>query len=499
MMNETPPRTWSFYGRQAELAALGSILSRGRFFFLRVTGRRRIGKTTLVLQALRVARRDKIAYIQVSDADPAGVVAGAREHLRLSGVDGALPSDLQGLAATVGRLVQSGWIVVLDEYQVFARRPLYPFNSAMQYEVDRLRAPDAPGTVGGLILLGSIQTEMDALLSGYRAPLFGRVTDVLRLDHLAPSETAYVLARHGRLDGARFLFFWTLLQGVPKYWRDAYEVDALGASRTMALERMFFSGTAPLSAEGSSWLLEELRGRYDPLLRYLARCPGSSRADLNAHVLSVAGHTDPQVGAWLSALEERFGLVKRRNPALTPPNARAGRYYIDDGFLTAWLGALSDPVAFIGVREVSSLVTEADKRLATVEGFSLERLVAELYHERSVRGVGDFPVSDRVQGWWDRVGAEVDFVAQDAASRRLRVGSCKRSPEKLIGDLSRFDGHIQQMMKRHTELADWSIEKVAIAPQLDDEQRLAIQRAGYLPQDLTDLLHGLGETPNRAS
>jgi hypothetical protein len=472
------------------------MLSRGRFFFLRVTGRRRIGKTTLVLQALRVAGRERIAYLQVADADPAGVVASACEHLRLSGVDGALPSDLQGLAATVGRLVRAGWIVVLDEYQVFARRPLYSFNSALQFEVDRLRAPDAPVTTGGLILLGSIQTEMDALLSGYRAPLFGRVTDVLHLDHLAPSEVAYVLARHGRLDGARFLFFWSLLQGIPKYWRDANEVEALHASRTMALERMFFSGTAPLSAEGTSWLLDELRGRYDPLLRYLARCPGSSRADLNAHVLSVAGHTDPQVGAWLSALEDRFGIVKRRNPAFTPPNARAGRYFIDDNFLTAWLGALADPVAFIGVRDVKSLVAAADTRLCALEGVALERLVAALYHERSVRGVGDFPVSNRVQGWWDRVGAEVDLVAQDAASRRLRVGSCKRSPDRLIGDLGRFDGHVQRLLKRHTELADWSIEKVAIAPQLDDEHRLAIQRAGYLPQDLTDLLQGLVEVPD---
>lgn len=472
------------------------MLARGRFFFLLVSGRRRIGKTTLVLQALHTAGRRRIAYLQISDADSAGVVAGAREHLRLSGVDGSLPSDLQGLAVTVGRLVREGWIVVLDEYQVFARRPLYAFNSALQYEVDRLRAPDAPATMGGLILLGSIQTEMDALLSGYRAPLFGRVTDVLQLDHLAPSESAFVLSRHGRLDGSRFLFFWTLLQGIPKYWRDAYEVDVLDTSRTVALERMFFSGTAPLSAEGSSWLLEELRGRYDPLLRYLARCPGSSRADLNAHVLSVAGHTDPQVGAWLAALEDRFRIVKRRNPVFTSPNARAGRYFIDDNFLTAWLGALADPVAFIGVRDTPSLIAEADKRLSTVEGVSLERLAAELYHERSVRGVDDFPVSSHVQGWWDRMGAEVDLVAQDATHHRLRVGSCKRSPAKLIADLGRFDGHIHQMLKRHPELTGWSLEKVAIAPDLDADQRLAIRRAGYLPQDLTDLLRGLVEIPD---
>jgi uncharacterized protein len=39
---------WGFYGRQQELEALESILRRGRWFFVKITGRRRIGKTSLV-------------------------------------------------------------------------------------------------------------------------------------------------------------------------------------------------------------------------------------------------------------------------------------------------------------------------------------------------------------------------------------------------------------------------------------------------------------------
>jgi hypothetical protein len=43
-----------FYGREQELQGLRDILSRNRWFFARLTGRRRIGKTTLVKQALLV-------------------------------------------------------------------------------------------------------------------------------------------------------------------------------------------------------------------------------------------------------------------------------------------------------------------------------------------------------------------------------------------------------------------------------------------------------------
>lgn len=151
---------WQFYGREEELRELAELMESRRFFFLQVSGRRRIGKTTLVLEALRRSGRERLAYIHVADADPAGVVLGAREHLRRSGIEAADFSDLFGLAQTLVRLIREGWVVVLDEFQAFARRSLYPFNSALQFEVDQLRAPGSGPVRGGLIVLGSIQTEI---------------------------------------------------------------------------------------------------------------------------------------------------------------------------------------------------------------------------------------------------------------------------------------------------------------------------------------------------
>jgi hypothetical protein len=492
MTPDTPPPSWTFYGREPELAAVGALLDARRFFFLRVTGRRRIGKTTLVLEALRRSGRQRVAYVMVPDADAAGVVLGAREHLRRSGVEDTTFRDLFGFAATVGRLIREGWVVVLDEYQAFARKPLYLFNSALQAEVDQLRGTDAPPTEGGLILLGSIQAEMDALLADRRAPLFGRATAVLDLDHLAPSVTAQILAQHnGRVDGAQWLSLWTLLQGIPKYWRDAFEVGALTADRETALSRMFFSGTAPLAADGAGWLLEELRGRYDPLLRYLAAHPDAPRADLAAHISDTAGHTSPQVGAWLAALEQRFRLIERATPAFAEPNARNGRYRIVDNFLLAWFGALSTPVAFQGVRPQAELVADAADRLATLEGFALERLASALLHERSRRGVGDLPVTEPIRGWWDRTGAEIDLVLVHAPDRRVVLGTCKRSGARLVRDLPSFDAHIARLLATHPHLGGWKVDRVAITPVLDASQRRACARAGYVAYDLHDLTEGL--------
>lgn len=43
---------WEFYGRKEQLADLERMLERKRWFFAKVTGRRRIGKRTLIQQAL---------------------------------------------------------------------------------------------------------------------------------------------------------------------------------------------------------------------------------------------------------------------------------------------------------------------------------------------------------------------------------------------------------------------------------------------------------------
>ena len=72
------------YGRQHELAQLRSVLSRQRWFFVQIAGRRRIGKTSLIQQALAQTGRELVLYVQIPDSDPAGVVSACNDYCRLS-------------------------------------------------------------------------------------------------------------------------------------------------------------------------------------------------------------------------------------------------------------------------------------------------------------------------------------------------------------------------------------------------------------------------------
>lgn len=98
---------WGFYGRKTELETLQKVLGRNRWFFLKIAGRRRIGKMSLVHQALQPSQRDKVLYLQVPDSDPAGVVSAARDFMQMFGITTELPTSLRALATRIGSLAIS--------------------------------------------------------------------------------------------------------------------------------------------------------------------------------------------------------------------------------------------------------------------------------------------------------------------------------------------------------------------------------------------------------
>ncbi len=484
---------WGFYGRTRELDQLRSILSRKRWFFSRITGRRRIGKTTLVQRAITDSGDFPVLYMQVPDSAAAGVLSAVSDAMDTFGVDHQQfprPNSLLTLARTIKQLVEAGYIVALDEFQYFSRKHIYEFTSHLQSVVDDLSRRSAD-VQGGLVVLGSLHTELVALLEDRQAPLYNRTTDQIELDHLDIASVLTILQTHADTTPARLLFLWNLFEGVPKFYRDCYEQGVLAGSREELLAGMFFRSSSPLRTEADNWFLSELRGRYDVLLKYIARRPGCSHGEIVGHVRELSPDSAEQAGGYLKILLEKYRMIERRLPVFASPRARRSRYYLRDNFLRSWLAALHSPVSAVNFRPEVELVRQADRRLVDAEGYGLERLVAQLYEERSRKGIGDFPISARIAGYWNRKDTEIDLVALNEDTQTIRFGSCKRSADRLVKDLKRFDGHVGRFLAEQRAYQSWRIEKVAIAPQLSDDQRAAISGEGYLPQDLIDLTKGL--------
>ena len=235
-------------------------------------------------------------------------------------------------------------------------------------------------------------------------------------------------------------------EGIPKFYRDCFEQGVLMADRKEILRKIFFESSSPLRSEAESWFLHELKGKYDSVLKFVARNPGRPHKDLVEAIQQYDGDASTQVGGYLKILTERYQLIERRMPIFAKPEARKGRYYLSDNFLQSWLGSLSGPVAARDFRPKEDLLSETDASLETVEGHSLEKLAGKLYEERSRKGIGDFPLTHRIQGYWDKHGTEIDIVVVHEKNKRLRFGSCKRSPSKLISDLPNIKSHVSRFL-----------------------------------------------------
>ena len=168
-----------------------------------------------------------------------------------------------------------------------------------------------------------------------------------------------------------------------------------------------------------------------------------------------------------------------------------GSSSVEKSSLQTWSGCSTGNAGSSAFRPIDELIDEADQRLADVEGGALEKLAGQLYEERSRRGIGDFPITHRVQGFWNKADTEIDLVAVNDATKSIRFGTCKRSRKKLVSDVNNFKQHVERFLRMEPEYQGWTKQYAGIAPGLDAEQRAILTNHDIIPQDLNDLTAGL--------
>lgn len=491
---------WRFYGRREPLSDLLHVINGGRWFFCRVQGRRRIGKTSL-LAKLTEANADmaaRLVYMQVPDSDERDVVATFRRSLIESDFDLArelagATTDFLSMADAIAQLCRAGALVVLDEFQYFTRPRLGAFNSFLQAQVDQLR--NANIKHGGLFVLGSLQSEMDALLSDKAAPLYGRITNQIQLGHWDFEDLQALFKAQNVQEPGQWLTLWTFFEGVPKFYHDAYEqglfdVAAPELAATL-LSRMFLRSSSPLAEEADTWFLRELRGKSMSILNFLAEHPGCHNADI---LTALTTDGDTTLTQQIGRLVNNYHMVDRLQPVFAEAKSRNARYYIADNFLLAWLAVAKPAKAAARMKPMEKVLPAALNRLAALEGLAFEKWIRQLHVETSRKGLGDFAISDLKLGFWNRPrdvanSIEIDLVALDQENLRIRFGSCKRTEHAHDGlALIKFEQHIAAFLatRQYREIATWHIEKALFAPVFSPTTRAVLEGKGYVCKDLAD-------------
>lgn len=490
---------WQFYGRRTTLTQLRERLKRSEWFFCRIQGRRRIGKTTLLRELSRGNPKlaERLFYIQIpnsSQTDVANQFSRALHDFPSETAQSLADQviDFASMAKAIATLNRAGIVVVLDEFQYFTSPQLAAFNSFLQAEVDVLR--DTTG--GGLFVLGSLQAEMGALLDDKAAPLYGRLTHSFRLDHWDFEDLLDVYHSHGMHDPYQWLVLWTYFEGVPKYYRDAHSLGLFDVPadklRDELITRLFLTEGSPLAEEADIAFLRELRGQLLAILNFVAEHPGRGHNELVATLTSPV-ETGHSLGAQLKKLVDNYQMIDRRHPVFSGGQSRNARYYIADNFLQAWIAVIRQARDTARMQPLERVLEKAKPRSETLEGVAFEKLIKQLHIECSQKGVGNFPLTSIEVGFWNRARSadrliEIDVVALNADDKRVRFGSCKRNVAAHTNNsLVLFERHIAGFMAsiEGRKLADWKVEKVLFSPKFSKQQMNDFERAGYACLDLT--------------
>ena len=492
---------WQFYGRTEPLSELSRIVNAGRWFFCRIEGRRRIGKTSLLSQLAKsdASLSERLIYMQVPDSDERDVATAFQRSL--TDCDHSLARSLSAtvvnfpsMARAIGELCRAGLVVVIDEFQYFTRVVLKSFNSFLQAEVDKLRGSNIKK--GGLFVLGSLHADMNLLLEDKGAPLYGRLTQRIKLDHWDFEDLLDVFRSQNVLAPSQWLTLWTFFEGVPKFYHDAFEQDLyqVGPEKFAdeLLTRMFLRSSSPLSEEADTWFLRELRGRSLSMLTFLAEHAGCGNGELLAGVGAPEEKT--QISAYLVKLVSNYEMISKLNPVFSDGKSRNARYYIADNFLQAWLAVAKPAREAARMKPMEKTLELARPRLMGVEGFAFEKLIRKLHQECSRKGKGDFDLSSMQLGYWNRPkdasrSVEIDVVALDEPNKRVRFGSCKRSADAHTNEsLAGFKRHVEGFLaaKDHRHMQGWTKEMVLFSPTFTQGDRTHFVGKGYVAKDLND-------------
>lgn len=314
-----------FIGRREELTLLESGLSGRSSAFVPIYGRRRVGKSELILHFMK--GRPGVYFV----GKKAPAALQIREFLQEAAVVldepllATFPAESWGAAldAVVSRWRGEGKLILaLDEFQwTVEASPELP--SVLQERWDRQWRDS--GRVF-LILCGSYVGFMEREILGRKSPLFGRRTAQIPLRPFGYREAALFHPRYSILDQARAYF---LCGGVPLYLRCFSDSRSIESNLVHELLHEY----AVLHREGDFLLREELREveSYYAILLAVAAGHTTSQA-----IAQMAGVDARSLHYYLQQLLE-LGYLRRRYPLTSEkPSARHVRYDLDDPLLRFW-------------------------------------------------------------------------------------------------------------------------------------------------------------------
>ena len=409
-----------FQGREKEIEWLRTVRTKSAKSarFTVVTGRRRIGKTALMLRALGDAPMLYFFVARQSERDLCDTYRAEIETKLGEPVGGSFDSFADVFDYVMRIAEKRPLVLVIDEFQDFLRVAPHVY-SRMQEIWDRRHAKAKID----LVACGSVHSLLYRLFRDRKEPLYGRQTDFLDLKPFDTETLKGILSAHRpRYKRADLLALWALTGGVAKYV--ALLLDD-GAMSKDAMIDAVLSPTSSFVGEGRAALVETFGkdyGNYFSILSAIAR----GRTD-RARIEQTVGR---EVGGYLTRLESEHGLVAKRQPLFEKSSTKAVRYALDDEFFRFWFRFVYKNAYMVEIGAFDALRTLVRRDWEVFAGLALERWFRAKFAQS-----GEWT---RIGSWWDRKGEnEIDIIAENELERRAAFFEVKLSSRRFDSEALR--------------------------------------------------------------
>ena len=375
----------AFVNRKEELEFLEKLKDKN--FFLVVLGRRRIGKTTLLLKAFPNA-----AYIFVwPNKTIDWVIEETCKELSLP--------VFKKFSDILDYLFERGETVIIDEFQNFLWIDKSVYGE-IQKVVDKRKIE---GKDFKLIVCGSSYSMVNKVLGKEASPLYGRRTHELVIDHLPIKDLFNWL----KIPIEDFIKLWSVFQGVPYY----YEFIDKSKNAEENIISLLLSKNSILREEGRVVLSVEF-GRETKVYFTILSAISEGKTKLS-EIASLFGNKVNVISKYLDKLRKELNLVKRITPVFSDPRkSKEGIYEIQDNFLKFWFFFVEKRRAYIEQDKYEEVIDYFNKNFNSYVGKMFEKFVFEILRNRIIKLI-DFKKIGKQWGKIKNESYEIDIVASD--------------------------------------------------------------------------------------
>lgn len=420
-----------FLDRKVEFGLLDKSMASKAFSFVVIWGRRRIGKSRLLIEW---NRQTKGIYWVADESSPTVQRKYFAEALaeKFPGIDDVEYPDWRTLFKRLTQEIRNHqWKgpLIIDElpYVVAVSKEL---PSVMQNWIDQ----DLKPLGFTLIVAGSSQTMMQGLALSASSPLYGRATEIIKLSPLAPKYLKEAIGINSAIDQVRA---YTLWGGVPRYWELA---ESYGTKLEESAYDLLLRPQGILNQEPNRLLLEEKPSAIS--LRPILDVIGMG-AHKTAEIAARLGQSSTSLSKGLHRLQE-LDLIEREIPfGESEKSGKKSLYKIKDPLFRLWFELISGRQGQIAGSTKPQLMKLLESRLPHLTSKLWEDLCRQAFLGLDQLQQESWRVPSR---YWQGNGPEWDLISTSLDSNSIIIGECKWFTGKITSAL--IQKSIQKLIEK---------------------------------------------------